>query len=114
MAVHQSEADEQLEALRAENAATHRALEGVIADRDSIRKAHVQLQTNVLMAKAKQDTASSALEVRCLQAEAEVVELKEKITILERRGGYNVPPPPLQPLRGLSPNLPLAGGEADS
>ena len=41
MAVHQSEADEQLEALHAENAAMHRALEEVIADRDSIQKAHV-------------------------------------------------------------------------
>ena len=93
MAVHQSEVDEQLEALRVENAATHRVIaEEVIADRDSIRKAHVQLQTNVLTAKAKQDAASSALEVRCLHAEAEVVELKEKITILESRGGYHVPP----------------------
>ncbi len=42
--------------------------------------------------KAKQDAASNALEVRCLQAEAEVVELKEKIGILERRGGYHVSP----------------------
>ncbi len=42
------------------------------------------------MEKAKQDAASNALELRCLQAEAEVVELKEKIGILERRGGYHV------------------------
>ena len=37
--------------------------------------------------KAKQDSESNALEVRCLQAEAEV-----KIGILERRGGYRVSP----------------------
>ncbi len=42
--------------------------------------------------KAKQDAVSNALEVRCLQAEAEVVELTEKISILERRGGYHVNP----------------------
>ncbi len=42
--------------------------------------------------KAKQDAESNALEVRCLQAEAEVMELKEKIDILERRGGYHVGP----------------------
>ncbi len=42
--------------------------------------------------KAKQDAASNALEIRCLQAEVEVVELKKKIGILERRGGYHVSP----------------------
>ncbi len=36
MAVHQSETNDQLEALRAENAATHRALEEITADRDNI------------------------------------------------------------------------------
>ena len=33
-----------------------------------------------------------ALRVRCLQAEAEVMELKEKISTLERRCGYHVSP----------------------
>ncbi len=47
---------------------------------------------DALTEKAKQDAASSALEVRCLHAEAEVVELKEKISTLERRGGYHVSP----------------------
>ncbi len=49
----------------------------------------MQLRTEAL---TKQDAASSALDVRCLQAEAEVVELKEKIATLERRGGYHVSP----------------------
>ncbi len=52
----------------------------------------MQLRTEALTEKARQDTVSSALEVRCLQAEAEVVELKEKIATLERRGGYHVSP----------------------
>ena len=88
----QSETDEQLEALHAENAATHEALQEMTADRDSIQKAHVQLRMEALTKKARQDTASSALEVRCLQAAAEVVELKEKIATLERRGGCHVSP----------------------
>ncbi len=87
MAVQQSEAIEQLEALRAENVAAHKAIQEITADRDSTRKAYVQLRMDALTEKAKQDTASSALEVSCLQAEAEVVELKEKISTLERRGG---------------------------
>ncbi len=91
-AVQQSEAGEQLEALRAENAATHKALEEMTADCDCIRKAHVQLRMEALTENAKQDAASSALEVRCLQAEAEVVELRERIATLERRGGYHVSP----------------------
>ncbi len=77
MAVQQSEVNKQLEALRAENVATHRALEEITADRDSTQKFYVQLRMDALTKKAKQDAASSALEVRCLQAEAEVVELKE-------------------------------------
>ena len=92
MAVQQSEVNEQLEALRADIVAVHQALEEVTADRDSLRKAHVQLRTDALTEKAKQDVASNALEVRCLQAEAEVVELKEKIATMERRGGYHVSP----------------------
>ena len=92
IAVHQHGTNEQLEALRADNIAAHQALAEITADRDSTRKAYVQLQMDTLTEKAKQDTASNALEVRCLQAEAEVVELKEKISILERRGGYHVSP----------------------
>ncbi len=46
----------------------------------------------MLTAKGKYDAAASALEVRCLEAEAEVVELKEKIATLERRH-YHAPPP---------------------
>ncbi len=92
MAVQQSEVNEQLEALRAENVAAHKALEEITTDRDSTRKAYVQLRMDTLTEKAKQDAASNTLEVRCLQAEAEVVELKEKISTLERRGGYHVSP----------------------
>ncbi len=89
MAVQESEINEQLEALRADNVA---ALEEAIADRDNLRKANVQLRAETLTEEAKWDTASSALEVRCLQAEAEVVELKEKLATMERRGGYHVSP----------------------
>ncbi len=92
MAVQQSEVNEQLEALRADNVAAHEALEEITADRDSTRKAFVQLRMDALTEKAKQDAASNPLEIRCLQAEAEVVELKEKISTLERRGGYHVSP----------------------
>ncbi len=92
MAVQQSEVNEQLEALRAENVAAHKALEEITTDRDSTRKAYVQLRMDALTEKAKQDAASNAIEVRCLQAEAKVVELKERIRTLERRGGYHVSP----------------------
>ncbi len=92
MAVQESEINEQLEALRTDNAAAQQALEEVITDRDNLRKANVQLRSEILTEKAKWDTASSALEVRCLQAEVEVVELKEKLATMERRGGYHVSP----------------------
>ncbi len=92
VAGHPSGTDEQLDALHAENAAAHKALEEMTAERDNLRKGHVQLQTEMLTAKGKYDAAASALEVRCLEAEAEVVELKEKIATMERRA-YHVPPP---------------------
>ncbi len=92
MAVRQSETNEQLEALHAENVVAHQALTEMTADRDSTRKAYVQLRMDALTEKAKQDAASNAIEVRCLQAEAKVVELKERIRTLERRGGYHVSP----------------------
>ncbi len=62
------------------------------AERDSLRKAYVQLQMQTLKERAKLDAESNTLGVRGLQAEAEVMELKEKIGILERRGGYRVCP----------------------
>ncbi len=46
----------------------------------------------ILTDKPKQDAESNALEVWCLQAEAEVMELKEKIGTLETRGRYHVSP----------------------
>ncbi len=92
MAVQQSETNGQLEALRAANEEAHKALAQVAAECDSARKACMQLQMQTLTDKAKQDAESNALEVQCLQAEAEVLELKEKIGILERRGRYRVSP----------------------
>ncbi len=92
MAVQQSETNEQLEAIHTANKAAHKAIAELAAERDSARKACVQLWMQTLTDKAKQDAASNALEVQCLQAEAEVVELKEKIATLERRGGYHVSP----------------------
>ena len=110
MAVQQSEVNEQLEAHRAENVATHKALGEMTADCDITRKLHVQLRMEALMEKAKQDTTSSALEVRCLQAEAGVVELKEKINTLERRGGYHVSPTTASATLG-SYSQPVFGGK---
>ncbi len=92
MAVQQSEINKQLEALRADNVAVHQALEEVTVEHDNLRRSQVKLRSDMLMEKAKQDAASSALEVRCLQAEAEVMELKEKLATMERRGGYHAPP----------------------
>ncbi len=92
MAVQQCEINEQLEALRTDNVAMQHALEEVTVERDNLRRSQVKLRSDMLTEKAKQDAASSALEVRCLQAEAEVVELKEKLATMERRGGYHAPP----------------------
>ncbi len=50
----------------------------------------MQLQT--LKERAKLDAEPTTLRVQCLQAEAEPMELKEKIGILERKGGYRVSP----------------------
>ncbi len=83
--------DEQLEALQADNTMANKALEEMTAERDNLRKGHVQLRTEMLTAKGKYDAAASALEVRCLEAEAEVVELKERIATLERKN-YHAPP----------------------
>ncbi len=109
MAVQQSEINEQLEALCADNAAVHQALEEVTVERDNLRRSHVQLRAETLTEKAKQDAVSSALEVRCLQAEAEVVELKDKLTTMERRGGYHVPPATASATVGSS-SQPASGG----
>ncbi len=43
IAGHLSGTDEQLEALQAENAAAHKALEEMTAERDNLRKGQVQL-----------------------------------------------------------------------
>ncbi len=92
IAVQQSQTNEQLEALHADIEEAHKALAQVVAELDRSRKDYVHLQMQRLKDRAKQDTESNALEVRCLQAETEVMELKEKIDILEGRGGYHVSP----------------------
>ncbi len=92
IAVQQSQTNEQLEALCTANEEAHQALAEMTAERDRARKACVQLRMQTLTDKAKLDVEFNALEVRCLQAEAEVMELKEKIGTLERRGGYRVSP----------------------
>ncbi len=109
MAVQQSEINEQLEALRADNVAVHQALEEVAVECDNLRRSQVQLRSEMLTGKAKQDAASSALEVKCLQAEAEVVELKEKVAAMERRGGYHAPPATASATVGSS-SQPASGG----
>ncbi len=62
----------------------------------------------MLTEKGKQDAAASALEVRCLMAEAEVVELREKVAILERRG-YHAPPPIASATAGSHPQSAFGG-----
>ena len=61
-------------------------------ERDSVRKAYVQLQMQTLKEKAKLDAESTALRVRCLQAESGAMELKEKVDILEQKGRYRESP----------------------
>ncbi len=83
MAVQQSETNEQLEVLHTANEEAHNPLTEMAAERDRARKAYVQLQMQTLKEKAKLDAESNTLGVQCLQAEAEVMELKENIGILE-------------------------------
>ncbi len=69
--------------LRAENAELHKAID---------YQANVQLQLQSLNEKAALNADSNALRVWCLQAEANVAELKGKIEILERRSGHREDP----------------------
>ncbi len=62
----------------------------------------------MLTTKGEYDAAASALEVRCLQAEAEVVELKEKIAAMERRV-YHTPPPTASATAGSVLQATIAG-----
>ncbi len=105
---HPSEVEEQLDALHAENAVAHTALEEITAERDNLRKAQVQLQKEMLTRKSQHDAATNALEVRCLTAESEVVELKEKIATLERRL-YHTPPPTASATVGSHPHSASGG-----
>ncbi len=100
---HPSEMEEQLDALHAENAAAHKALEEITAERDNLRKAQVQLQKEMLTSKSEHSAATSALEVRCLTAESEAVELREKIATLERRM-YHAPLPTASATAGSHPH----------
>ncbi len=92
MAAQQSWTNEQLEALRADNAELHKAVERLASERDRTRRANVQLQLQSLTDKATLNTDSNALRARCLQDKAEVEELKGKIDIMEQRGGYRESP----------------------
>ena len=92
MAAQQSRTNEQLEALRAENVELHKAVERLAGERDRARQASLQLQLQSLSDKAALNADANALKARCLQAEAEVEELKGKIDILEQRGGYQESP----------------------
>ncbi len=92
IAVNQDQVNEWLEALQIENKELHRNFAQMVVERDHARKEHVNLQMQTLRERAQWDTASNTLEVRCLQAEAEVVELREKVATLERRGAYSVSP----------------------
>ena len=88
MAVQQSQTNEQLEALRAENAKLHTAIEQLAGERDCARQANMQLQLQSLNEKATLDADSNALRVWCLQAEAKVDELKGKIDMMKQKSGY--------------------------
>ncbi len=92
MATQQSLTNEQLEALCAENADLHKAVERLAGKRDSARRANVQLQLQSLTGKATLHGNSNALKAWCLQDEAKVEELKGKIDIMEWRGGYRESP----------------------
>ena len=76
MAVQQSQTNEQLEALRAENEKLQKAIEWVANERDRTQQANLQLQLQSLNDKAELTADSNALRARCLQTEAEVAELK--------------------------------------
>ncbi len=87
MAVQQSLTNEQLEALHAKNKKLHTAIERVVGKRDYARQANLQLQLQSLNDKAELTTDSHALWARCLQAEAKVAELKERIKELSEHQG---------------------------
>ncbi len=108
IAGHPSEMEEQLDALHAENAAAHKALEEITAERDNLRKAQVQLQKEMLTGKSEHSAAISVLEVRCLTAESEAVELREKIATLERRL-YHAPLPTASATAGSHPHSASGG-----
>ncbi len=92
MAVQQSQANEQLEALHTENTELHKAITQLAEERDRARKAYVQLQLQTLSKKAMLDADTNALRMRCLQAEAEVIELKGTVDKMKQRTAYRENP----------------------
>ncbi len=78
-------------------------------ERDRAQKDYVNLQMQTLQDRAKWDAESNALEVRCLQAEAKVLELREKVDTLEGRGAYCVSPPSASATLGPTSH-PVFGG----
>ena len=109
MATQQSRTDEQLEALHAENAELHNTVERLAGERDRAWRANVQLQLQPLSDKSALNADANALKARCLQAKAEVEELKGKIDILEQRGGYRESPTTTAATLGPYP-YPALGG----
>ncbi len=61
----------------------------------------MQLQLQSLTDKAALNAVSNALRAQCLQAKAEVEELKGKIDILEQSGGYRESPTTTSATLGL-------------
>ena len=92
MAAQQSWTNEQLEALHAEIAELHKTIGRLAEERDRTRRANVHLQLQSLKDKAALNADCNALRAQCLQAKAEVEELKGKIDLLEKRGGYRESP----------------------
>ncbi len=92
MAAKQSQTNEQLEALHAENAELHKAIKRLASEHNRVRQANVQLQLQSLNQKAALDADSNALRIWCLKAEAEVVELKGQIDMMKQRSGYRENP----------------------
>ncbi len=84
MAVQHTQTNEQLEALHAENEKLHKAIRRVAGERDRTWQDNLQLQLQSLNDRAKLTTESNALQARCLQAEAEVAELKGRTEIMKQ------------------------------
>ncbi len=84
MAVQQSQANEQLEALNTECDRLRVAVDKAVADRDHARRANVLLWMQSLQDKANSTTESNALRAQCMKAEAEVAKLQGENEIFKQ------------------------------